>query len=245
MTSPDIFIFPGALEIMGTMAHTERATAINFLYPDKKARLSEIRVAQPKVPLASLSRMCTEMEDMDLFASAVRGEYELTPLGVVAVEASRVFHNGIKAPFFAYHRPQFEMFFGQKVTEQREQDFVQTEQPSLGTRRVMDLLGHNAKVRIMLVLSENHETVLPRQFVLEKASEVMGKEIPNSTFSNLLAELERGNLLQRSGTKRDPQLISTTLGETATEGFVEFQETLAQPLFDSEVRMLKRDGFIV
>jgi len=109
----------------------------------------------------------------------------------------------------------------------------------------MDLLGHNAKVRIMLVLSENHETVLPRQFVLEKASEVMGKEIPNSTFSNLLAELERGNLLQRSGTKRDPQLISTTLGETATEGFVEFQETLAQPLFDSEVRMLKRDGFIV
>ena len=56
MTSPDIFIFPGALEIMGTMAHTERATAINFLYPDKKARLiitvsPEIKPAKKEITI--------------------------------------------------------------------------------------------------------------------------------------------------------------------------------------------------
>ena len=179
MASPDIFISPYALKIMGILGDPVRSTILNGFHPDIKASIGEVeewvRSNRPRVQIPTLYRMCDEMEGDNLLERRARGVFELTPFGITVIESSRVFHNSIKASLFdSRMRPTIEFQYNKEYADEREQDFLQTDQPTRETRRVMGLLKHPIRVRMMLVLSEAPAELLQPQLVLDRVSELQG-----------------------------------------------------------------------
>lgn len=190
-----------------------------------------------KTSVSTFAHILTELDDELLVSRSRRAVFELTPLGTAAVEAQREYQAALLPVVSATDR--LESRLGKDL-------FVQISQLILENSRrprttvvpwildVMRLQSNNARLNILLCLAEG-------EIDFQNLRSKIAEDMPQSTLSNLITELEKRELLNKEGKPKRSEFRLTELGLASIEAYDGYQERLIHPFADAVRLDYERD----
>ena len=238
-------IVPGVQNIMRVQSEALRSQALieisQVRQPIPFAALRDrVRavLGDEKIYATTFPHILTELCD-ELLISKNRRVFEPTSLGSTAVEAQREYQETLFPIAIANQAEILGEDLAAEMSQQILGNSRRTRTVVPWTLGIAHLQSDKARLNILLALTEGANDFQSLRHTV--GSRIGQEDMPQSTLSNLITELERKELLKREGNKKRPEYQLTELGLVSIGAYDSYQERLMHPLADAVRAKLEKD----